>query len=233
MRRPPARPRRDPQPPRRPACARAGGAPRPARRPAPGSRMRAGSGRSGARAGPSPTTTTRSPSVGSARRTPCMAIAPSVVKAACSTDTPSGTAATRFAGTDTTSAWLARPAPAHATRWPTRSWGTPPVSSTDAGRGIAQRVVRRRGAACHVDRLAHAVLAHVAQGGGHELRISDRAHRQRPAAAGLDRRALGAARDHRRRVGNQDMPGLRTRSRVISNDRLAATEHYLLHRAAG
>ncbi len=44
--------------------------------------------------------------------------------------TPSGTGTTRFGGTDTTSAWFARPAPAQATRWPTWSPAWPPVSRT-------------------------------------------------------------------------------------------------------
>ena len=52
-------------------------------------------------------------------RTPCMAIAPSVANAAFSRSSPSGTRATRFAGTATISAWFAWPAPAHATRSPT------------------------------------------------------------------------------------------------------------------
>jgi hypothetical protein len=79
---------------------------------------------------PRPTTTTRSPSAGSARRTPWSAIAPSVVNAASRTGTPSGTGATRLPGTETTSAWLARPAPAQATAWPTLKSAMPPVSST-------------------------------------------------------------------------------------------------------
>ena len=61
---------------------------------------------------PSPTTTTRSPRVGPASRTPCSAMAPRVAKAASSgaMGVPSGRAGTgthRVRGTQTTSAWTA------------------------------------------------------------------------------------------------------------------------------
>ena len=51
---------------------------------------------------PSPITATRSPRFGSACRTPCSAMAPMVLKAASSRETPSGTCAARFIGTATT-----------------------------------------------------------------------------------------------------------------------------------
>ena len=43
---------------------------------------------------------------------------------------PGGTGATRLAGTETISAWLAMPTPAQATSWPSSSSGMPPVSTT-------------------------------------------------------------------------------------------------------
>ena len=72
-----------------------------------------------------------SPSWASARRTPCMAIAPTVEKAACSGDTPLGTAAHRFTGTQLYSACRAYSLPAAATSWPTRNSSAPrPTSVT-------------------------------------------------------------------------------------------------------
>ena len=68
---------------------------------------------------PSPTTATYSPSCGRASRTPCSAMLATVLYAAASNETPSGMGATRFFGTKFTSAWLAYPAPAIATRSPT------------------------------------------------------------------------------------------------------------------
>ncbi len=76
-------------------------------------------------------TTTDSPSVGSASRTPCNAIAPSVPNAAASKSTSSGTRTHKFCGTDKTSACEANPAPAQATRSPAaRPRTSAPASST-------------------------------------------------------------------------------------------------------
>ena len=72
-----------------------------------------------------------SPSVGRAWRSACSAIAPSVAKAASSSVTPAGTFAHRWCGTRFSSAWLASPAPAQATRSPTPKPLTPaPTAST-------------------------------------------------------------------------------------------------------
>jgi hypothetical protein len=80
---------------------------------------------------PSPITPIVSPSVGSARRTPCMAMAPSVTVDASPRETPGGTLTARFTGTAITSAWLAMPAPAQATRSPTANPTTSsPISTT-------------------------------------------------------------------------------------------------------
>ena len=56
---------------------------------------------------PRPTTTTVSPTCGAARRTPCIAIDPTVAKLAVRSATPSGTRTTRLRGTATISAWCA------------------------------------------------------------------------------------------------------------------------------
>ena len=53
---------------------------------------------------PRPMTTTVSPSVGAACRTPCNAMAPKVTKLASSSSTPLGTATVRFFGTALNSA---------------------------------------------------------------------------------------------------------------------------------
>ena len=66
-----------------------------------------------------------SPSCTSARRTPCIAIAPTVANAACSAGTPGGTGTQRFKGTQLISACSAWSFPAHATIWPTDSSSTP------------------------------------------------------------------------------------------------------------
>ena len=71
-----------------------------------------------------------SPSCGSARRTPCMAIAPTVANAACSGATPSGTGTHRFVGTQFTSACRANSLPAAATRSPTANSSAPAPTST-------------------------------------------------------------------------------------------------------
>ncbi len=63
-------------------------------------------------------TATREPTCSSARRKPCMAIAPRVAKDASSNETPSGMGAQRRPGTMSISAWLAAPPPAMATRSP-------------------------------------------------------------------------------------------------------------------
>ena len=60
-------------------------------------------------------------------RTACRAMAPSVPKLASSSVTPSGIAARRFSGTAFSSAWLAMPAPAMATRSPTRNRPSSPA----------------------------------------------------------------------------------------------------------
>ena len=65
-------------------------------------------------------TTTDSPRVGSANRTPCKAIAPSVPKAPASKLTPVGSCTQRFRGTEMASACEAKPTPAQATRSPMR-----------------------------------------------------------------------------------------------------------------
>ena len=74
---------------------------------------------------PRPMTATVSPSWTSARRNPCSATAPNVVNAPDSQSTLSGRPTTRLLGTLTISACTAYPAPAHATRWPTRNPVTP------------------------------------------------------------------------------------------------------------
>ena len=67
---------------------------------------------------PMPMTATRSPTCGSARRNPCMAIAPRVAKAADSKSTESGSGISKLRGTTAYSAWTANPPPAQATRCP-------------------------------------------------------------------------------------------------------------------
>ena len=71
-----------------------------------------------------------SPSWTSARRTPCMAMAPTVEKAACSGRTPLGTTAHRLDGTQLYSACSAYSLPAAATRSPTRNSSAPGPTST-------------------------------------------------------------------------------------------------------
>ena len=71
-----------------------------------------------------------SPSCGSARRTPCMAIAPTVENAACSGATPRGTAAHRLTGIQLYSACRAYSLPAAATSWPTLNSSAPAPTST-------------------------------------------------------------------------------------------------------
>ena len=66
----------------------------------------------------------------SPRRTPCIAIAPTVANAACSGATPSGTGTQRFIGTQLTSACSAYSLPAHATSWPTANSSAPAPTST-------------------------------------------------------------------------------------------------------
>ncbi len=80
---------------------------------------------------PRPMTHAVSPSWTSARRTPCMAIAPTVEKAACSGETPRGTGAHRLTGIQLYSACRAYSLPAAATSWPTRNSSAPcPTSMT-------------------------------------------------------------------------------------------------------
>ena len=80
---------------------------------------------------PSPITATRSPTVTPACRSPCIAMEPRVANAASSGETPSGTFAARFFGTNTTSACAAYRAPAQATMSPTPNSSAPrPTSST-------------------------------------------------------------------------------------------------------
>ena len=90
---------------------------------------------------PRPMTTAISPSCSSPWRTPCMAIAPTVVKAAWRGSTPSGTGAYRLTGTQLSSACRAYSLPAQATRWPTWYVGDPGAHLDDA---TAQRVAERR-----------------------------------------------------------------------------------------
>jgi hypothetical protein len=72
-----------------------------------------------------------SPSWTSERRTPCIAIAPTVEKAACSGATPRGTAAHRLTGIQLNSACRAYSLPAAATSCPTRNSSAPlPTSVT-------------------------------------------------------------------------------------------------------
>ncbi|KAF5044497.1 hypothetical protein DSECCO2_491230 [anaerobic digester metagenome] len=78
---------------------------------------------------PSPITATLSPTVTLALRTPCIAIDPTVVKAASLKLTPSGILTQRFFGTETYSACTACPAPPQATRSPT-SKSSAPVETT-------------------------------------------------------------------------------------------------------
>jgi hypothetical protein len=60
-----------------------------------------------------------------------MAMAPSVTVLAIAVETPSGMTVARFTGTSITSAWLAMPAPAQATRSPTaRPSTSSPVAIT-------------------------------------------------------------------------------------------------------
>jgi len=79
---------------------------------------------------PRPITHAVSPSCTSARRTPCMAIAPTVEKAACSAATPLGTAAHRLRGIQLYSACRAYSLPAAATSWPARNSSAPRPTST-------------------------------------------------------------------------------------------------------
>ncbi len=178
---------------------------------------------------PSPTTTTRSPSAGSARRTPCSAIAPIAPNAACVWATPSGTAQARFPGTETTSAWFARPAPAQATRWPTRKSASPPVSMHGARARVAERRVGRRRAADEVDRLAHPVLACVLEGLADEVRIANRARRQRPGAS-RDDGTFRPAGDRRGGVRDEQRPRRRAGSGRVDDLCLAVAHDDLLHR---
>ena len=71
-----------------------------------------------------------SPSCTSPRRTPCIAMAPTVAKAACSGATPSGTRTQRLVGTQLTSACKANSLPAAATRSPTENSSAPSPTST-------------------------------------------------------------------------------------------------------
>ena len=79
---------------------------------------------------PNPMTQATSPSWVSARRTACMAIAPTVAKAACSGATPVGTGTHRFTGTQLISACRAYSLPAAATRSPTANSSAPAPTST-------------------------------------------------------------------------------------------------------
>ena len=71
-----------------------------------------------------------SPSWTSARRTPCMAIAPTVAKAACSGNTSPGTRTHRFFGIQLYSACSAYSLPAAATSWPAWNSSAPRPAST-------------------------------------------------------------------------------------------------------
>lgn len=76
-------------------------------------------------------TSATSPSCGSPWRTPCIAIDPTVPKAACRGARPSGTRAYRFFGTQFNSACSACSLPAQATTSPTDTSSMPaPTCST-------------------------------------------------------------------------------------------------------
>ena len=72
-----------------------------------------------------------SPRLTSARRTPCMAMAPTVENAACSGETSRGTGTHMLTGTQLNSACSAYSLPAAATSWPTWNSVAPwPTSTT-------------------------------------------------------------------------------------------------------
>ena len=124
----------------------------------------------------------------------------------------SGTGATRLAGTDTTSAWFARPAPAQATRWPTWNAGDAAGVEHGARARVAERVCPgrpRRATSPIVSRTpcSRACLSVWRD----EVRVLDRARGER-AGAGRDDRALGAARDRRCRVGDEHRAGRRAQA---------------------
>ena len=80
---------------------------------------------------PSPITSATSPSCGSPRRTPCIAMDPTVPNAAWLAASPAGTGTYRFVGTQFSSPCSACSLPAQATRSPTLTSRTPaPTSST-------------------------------------------------------------------------------------------------------
>ena len=161
-----------------------------------------------------------SPSCGSARRTPCMAIAPTVENAACSGATPRGTAAHRLTGTQLYSACRANSLPAAATSWPTLNSSAPgPDLDDDAAQRVAERGVGVE--------LVHHLLV-----GGHRALLRDRvqhlAHLVGPGPrladhgqAGLgDLHHLGAGGDEREQRLDQDAARAARRDRHVEDGEL-------------
>src|SRR5229473_43749 len=97
---------------------------------------------------PAPITATVSLIPTSACRTPCIAMAPMVVKEAATEDTCDGMRTARLRGTKLISAWLAYVPPAQATRSPTRNSCTSSATEMTSPAELYPRVVSASSFAC-------------------------------------------------------------------------------------
>src|SRR6266851_5637572 len=103
---------------------------------------------------PAPITATVSPITTSACRTPCIAMAPMVVKEAATEDTCDGMRTARLRGTKLISAWLAYVPPPQATRSPTRNSCTPSATEITSPAQLYPRVVSASSFACTFSKAA-------------------------------------------------------------------------------
>src|SRR5262245_51481042 len=173
---------------------------------------------------PSPITQAVSPSATSARRTPCMAMAPTVANAACSAATPSGTGTHKFVGTQFTSACRANSFPAAATTCPTThldhdsaqrvaKWGI-------AVQPVHRLLIRGEGALLghRVEQLADLIWPGACLADQRHLRLADLHH-------------LGACRDQREQRPDQDATRLACGHRDVEDVEVTGLVvlSYLLH----
>ena len=138
------------------------------------------------------------------RRAGCPAArsAPSTVKAAASSLTPSGIRAQRFTGTLTTSACL----PLDATRSPTAKPSTPaPTSITTPDVAVAERQRLIELVAHGFERRHQAVRADLVEHHAHLVRLLARLVDQ-AGLAEIDQHALGAGRDQRAGGADEHVP---------------------------
>ena len=98
----------------------------------------------------------------------------------------------------------------------------------DARARVAERIVLGDSAAHRADRLPHAVVARVLERLRDEVRVLDRARRER-ARSGGDDGALGPARDRRRRVRHEYRTRARRRLWDLDDLRLSAPQNDLFH----